>query len=114
MARSVLSSTPSSFMKRLLGIHRIPPDLEVVPPMRSVFSRISGSNPIDFATSAAHIDPPPLPTITKSKVSSAVVSIVLSVRIYALGLLDRLRVVHRSDACLSVDRLPRKTPRSHY
>src|ERR1700761_5375773 len=57
-------------MKRLSGIHITPPALAVEPPTRSVFSRISTLLPALRSTRPAHIEPPPLPTTTKSKVSS--------------------------------------------
>src|SRR5438093_3025847 len=69
MACSSLSLTPSARMKRLFGIHITPPEIEVVPPTMSVFSRTTALLPALRIISAAHIEPPPLPTITKSKLS---------------------------------------------
>src|SRR4051812_32238583 len=57
-------------MKRLLGIHMTPPARAVEPPSRSVFSSTTTDFPDWRMTRAEHIDPPPLPTTTKSKVSS--------------------------------------------
>jgi hypothetical protein len=57
-------------MKRLLGIHMTPPEREVVPPMREVFSSTTTLLPSERMSSAETIEPPPLPTPTKSKVSS--------------------------------------------
>src|SRR5438067_5810675 len=65
-------------MKRLLGIHITPPDLAVEPPTRSVFSRIRTLLPALRITRPAHIEPPPLPTTTKSKASSISATQILS------------------------------------
>ncbi len=59
-------------MKRLLGIHIVPPDLAVVPPTLSVFSRITTDLPAWRISNAEDIEPAPLPTTTQSKVSSKV------------------------------------------
>src|SRR4051794_37071902 len=57
-------------MKRLFGSHITPPDIAVVPPSLSVFSRTSADLPSVRISRAAHIEPPPLPTTMKSKLSS--------------------------------------------
>src|SRR5580704_1241905 len=57
-------------MNGLLGIHMTPPEREVVPPTRLVFSSMSTPLPADRITSPAHMEPPPAPTTTKSKISS--------------------------------------------
>jgi hypothetical protein len=57
-------------MKRLLGIHITPPERAVVPPTSPVFSMIRTLLPSERMNRPAHIEPPPLPTTTKSKVSS--------------------------------------------
>src|ERR1700730_16143225 len=57
-------------MKGLLGIHITPPDRAVVPPTRGVFSSMRTLLLQDLMTRPAHIDPPPLPTTTKSTISS--------------------------------------------
>ena len=59
-------------MKRLFGIHMTPPERAVVPPISGVFSSTATDFPSLRKTSALHIEPPPLPTTTKSKVSSKV------------------------------------------
>src|SRR6266704_1670219 len=69
-AFSGLSPTPSGFMNGLLGIHMTPPERAVVPPTKPVFSRMRTLLPAAFITSPAHMEPPPLPTTTKSKNSS--------------------------------------------
>src|SRR3546814_7688211 len=61
---------PSRFMIGLFGIHITPPEREVVPPTCPVFSTISTDFPASRSTSPAHIEPPPLPTTTKSWLSS--------------------------------------------
>src|SRR5271154_5342684 len=82
-------------MKGLLGIHITPPDFAVVPPTRSVFSRITTDRPPDRMTSAAHMDPPPLPTTTKSKLSSNPLMLSPSLKL-GLDLFDHpLRIIEK-------------------
>src|ERR1700761_6630266 len=57
-------------MYRLLGIHIAPPERAVVPPTSAVFSRITTDFPASRITRAAHMEPPPQPTTTKSNISS--------------------------------------------
>ena len=57
-------------MKWLLGIHITPPERDVVPPMRGIFSSTTTLLSIARMTSAETIEPPPLPTEMKSNSSS--------------------------------------------
>src|ERR1700719_2436010 len=64
---SSLSCVP---WRGLFGIQATPPEKAVDPPNTFCFSMISGERPSDLAASAAGTDAAPLPTITKSKLSS--------------------------------------------
>src|SRR6267154_1399955 len=57
---------PWRAMSALLGTHQTPPENPVDPPTLPRFSRITARLPSRFAARAAHMDPPPLPTMTKS------------------------------------------------
>ena len=61
-----LSLTPARFITGLSGTHQTPPEKPVEPPTRACFSTISARLPSVLAASAAHIEPPPLPTIDRS------------------------------------------------
>jgi hypothetical protein len=65
-ARCGLSATPARFITGLSGTHQTPPEKPVEPPMSACFSTISARLPRRLATSAAHMEPPPLPTTTRS------------------------------------------------
>src|SRR5579872_5203417 len=54
----------------LLGAQITPPEVEVEPPNFSVFSRMTAFLPTVFSQRAAVTEPAPLPTMTKSKLSS--------------------------------------------
>jgi hypothetical protein len=57
-------------MNGLFGIHITPPERAVVPPRYSVFSSTTTDLPSERISKAELIEPPPLPTTTKSNVSS--------------------------------------------
>src|ERR1700722_10311560 len=58
----------------LFGIQATPPEKAVDPPNTFCFSMISAERPSDLAASAAGTDAAPLPTITRSKLSSYAIS----------------------------------------
>ena len=70
IASSRESAIPTSAMWRLRGIHGIPPDTPVVPPMRSAFSRRSTSAPPSWARVAATRPAAPDPSTTTSTTRS--------------------------------------------
>ena len=71
-----------------------------VPPISGVFSRIRTDLPAWRATSAAHIEPPPLPTTTKSKVSS---NWLMLIPLHAPVLRPVCFRAFRAPACASAD-----------
>src|SRR5882724_7516203 len=99
---SKLSSTPSRFMNGLLGIHMTPPERAVVPPTRSVFSSMRTRLPAARISRPAHMEPPPLPTTTKSKTSSNTLIRAASGTQVAVEFL-----VHVQDELLLIGRKPR-------
>src|ERR1700730_15292641 len=60
-------------MTGLSGNHQTPPEKPVEPPTLLSFSTISARLPLRLHSSDAHMEPPPLRTMTKSKVSSHLV-----------------------------------------
>ena len=65
-ALSRLSSTPTSGMCGLFGIHTCPPDHAVVPPTWSAFSKTATEAPPSWATIAAVNPAAPVPSTTTS------------------------------------------------
>jgi hypothetical protein len=60
------SSSPFSFIERLLGSHTAPADIAVEPPHVSPFSTISTSRPRSWARTAAVCPAPPEPITSTS------------------------------------------------